>query len=54
MMLPTSFPTWAHAGIQLAKINIAHAYRDVPVHWHLLGMQRGEEGYVDTALPFGL
>jgi hypothetical protein len=44
-------------GTRLAKIDIAHAYRNVPVHpadRHLLGMQWKGGVYVDTALPFGL
>ena len=42
---------------QLAKIDIAHAYRNVPVHpsdRHLLGMQWDNLVYIDTVLPFGL
>ena len=42
---------------QLAKIDIAHAYRNVPVHpsdRHLLGMQWDNRIYIDTVLPFGL
>ena len=42
---------------QLAKIDIAHAYRNVPVHpddRHLLGMQWNNSLYVDSVLPFGL
>lgn len=41
----------------LAKIDIAHAYRNVPVHpddRHLLGMLWDGSLYVDTVLPFGL
>ena len=41
----------------LAKIDIAHAYRNVPVHpsdRHLLGMQWDNSIYIDTVLPFGL
>ena len=44
-------------GAMLAKIDIAHAYRNVPVHptdRYLLGMQWKGETYIDTALPFGL
>lgn len=44
-------------GAMLAKIDIAHAYRNVPVHptdRYLLGMRWKEGTYVDTALPFGL
>lgn len=42
---------------KLAKIDIAHAYRNVPVHPNdrsLLGMQWNNRIYIDTALPFGL
>ena len=42
---------------QLAKIDIAHAYRNVPVHpsdRQLLGMQWDNLVYIDTVLPFGL
>ncbi len=41
----------------MAKIDVKHAYRNVPVHpddRHLLAMQWGEEILVDKALPFGL
>ena len=41
----------------LAKVDLQHAYRMVPVHWddhHLLGIRWGGEVYIDTALPFGL
>ena len=41
----------------LAKIDIEHAYRNVPVHpdeRHLLGMYWGGAVYIDTVLPFGL
>lgn len=44
-------------GARMAKIDIAHAYRNVPVHptdRHLLGMQWENKVYIDTALPFGL
>lgn len=44
-------------GTELAKIDIAHAYRNIPVHpddHHLLGMQWENQIYIDTALPFGL
>lgn len=44
-------------GTKLAKIDIAHAYRNVPVHPTdrcLLGMQWGDGVYVDAALHFGL
>ena len=42
---------------ELAKIDIAHAYRNIPVHPQdrpLLGMQWGGQVYIDTVLPFGL
>ena len=41
----------------LAKIDIAHAYRNIPVHPDdrgLLGMTWGDQLFVDTVLPFGL
>ena len=44
-------------GTMLAKIDIAHAYRNIPVHpadRHLLGMEWEGKIYLDTALPFGL
>ena len=44
-------------GALMAKIDIAHAYRNVPVHPGdrlLLGMRWKEATYVDTVLPFGL
>ena len=44
-------------GTQLAKIDIAHAFRNVPIHpsnRHLLGMQWGDRVFIDTTLPFGL
>ncbi len=44
-------------GTQLAKIDIAHAYRNVPIHPAdrcLLGMEWKGSIYIDTALPFGL
>ena len=42
---------------RMAKIDIAHAYRNVPVHPEdrlLLGMRWQEAVYIDTVLPFGL
>ena len=42
---------------RLAKIDVEHAYRNVPVHpsdRHLLGMRWQNQLYVDTTLPFGL
>ena len=44
-------------GTQLAKIDIAHAYRNVPVHpadRTLLGTKSENKIYIDTVLPFGL
>ena len=44
-------------GTLLAKIDIEHAYRNVPVHTEdrlLLVMQWREKFYMDTELPFGL
>ena len=44
-------------GAQLAKVDIAEAYRIVPIHAddkHLLGMQWLSQSYVDATLPFGL
>ena len=44
-------------GTQLAKIDIAHAYRKLPVHpadRTLLGMKWKNKIYIDTVLPFGL
>ena len=42
---------------QLAKIDIEHAYRNIPIHpsdRRLLGMMWDRELYIDTVLPFGL
>ena len=44
-------------GTQLVKVDIEHAYHNVPVHPDdrpMLGMMWGERVYVDTVLPFGL
>ena len=44
-------------GALLAKIDISHAYRNVPVHpddRRLLGMAWNGSVFVDTTLPFGL
>ncbi len=44
-------------GTQRTKIDIAHAYRNVPVHpadRHLPSMKWNGNVYVNTALPFGL
>ena len=41
----------------MAKIDFAHAYRNVPVHPYdrlLMGMRWQEAIYIDTVLPFGL
>ena len=41
----------------LAKVDISHAYRNIPVHPHdrrLLGMTWEGALFVDTTLPFGL
>ena len=41
----------------LAKIDIEHAYRNIPIHpsdRRLLGMMYGRGLYIDTVLPFGL
>ena len=42
---------------QLAKIDIAHAYRNIPFHpddRHLLGMEWQNQIFIDKGLPFGL
>lgn len=44
-------------GTMMAKVDIEHAYRNVPVHpgdRHLLGMSWRGKVFVDTVLPFGL
>ena len=44
-------------GAKLAKLDIAKAYRIVPIHpddRHLLGMKWQGQIYLDSALPFGL
>ena len=44
-------------GTLLAKIDLHHAYRILPIHADdhpLLGIQWGADTFVDTALPFGL
>lgn len=41
----------------LAKVDIEHAYRNIPVHCedrHLLGMRWQGRVYIDSVLPFGL
>ena len=45
------------SGALLAKVDIEHAYRNIPVHpddRHLLGMVWQDQLYIDTTLPFGL
>ena len=44
-------------GAVLAKVDVAHAFRNIPVHpddRHLLGMRWGNDIFIDMALPFGL
>ena len=44
-------------GAKLAKIDIKHAFRLIPVHpadRHLLGMEWEDWVFIDTCLPFGL
>ena len=44
-------------GTLMAKLDIAHAYRNIRVHTddhHLLGMMWNNQLFVDTVLPFGL
>lgn len=44
-------------GTQMAKMDIKHAYRNIPVHPQdrlLLGMQWKGQVYIDATLPFGL
>lgn len=44
-------------GALLAKVDIAHAFRNIPVHpddCHLLGMKWGGKVFIDLALPFSL
>ena len=44
-------------GALLAKVDVGHAYRNIPVHpedRHLLGMAWRGQRYIDTTLPFGL
>ena len=44
-------------GAMIAKMDIHHAYRNIPIHPSdrvLLGMQWKGETYVDVTLPFGL
>ena len=44
-------------GARLAKVDIKHAYRNVPVHpddRHMLGMRWNGRTFVDKMLPFGL
>ena len=44
-------------GTRMAKLDIAHAYRNIPVHpddRHLLVMVWNSQLFIDTVLPFGL
>ena len=44
-------------GTLMAKLDIAHAYRNIPVHpddRHLLGMMWNDQLFIDTVLPFRL
>lgn len=44
-------------GAMMAKIDIAHAYRNVPIHpqdRQLLGMQWEDKLFVDKTMPFGM
>ena len=44
-------------GCQLHKIDLSRAYRQLrsdPLEWPLLGIQWGDQTYLDTAIPFGL
>ena len=44
-------------GTQLAKLDLHHVYRMVPIHAHdhcLLGIRWGQDVFMETALPFGL
>ena len=44
-------------GVVLAKVDVAHAFRNIPVHpddRHLLGMRWEDAIFIDMALPFGL
>ena len=44
-------------GTRMAKLDIAHAYRNIPVHpddRHLFGMVWNSQLFIDTVLPFGL
>ena len=44
-------------GTEMAKMNIAGAFRLIPVHpddRHLLGMKWKDQVYIDMQLPFGL
>ena len=44
-------------GTLMAKVDVKHAYRNVPIHpedRHLLRMQFDGQVYLDTTLPFGL
>lgn len=44
-------------GALLAKVDIAQAFRNIPVHpddRHLLGMKWDDKVFIDLTLPFGL
>ena len=44
-------------GAMLAKVDVAHAFRNIPVHpedRHLLGMRWGNNIFIDMTFPFGL
>lgn len=44
-------------GCCLAKLDVEHAYRNIPVHpddWSLIAMRWKKKIYIDTILPFGL
>ena len=47
----------AGPGALMAKIHLKSAFRMIPVRqrdWELLGMQWGDQLYIDKCLPFGL
>ena len=51
------FVLTAGQGTLLAKLDIKHAYRNIPIHpldRHLLGMWWRDDVIIDTCLPFGL
>ena len=44
-------------GAMLAKVDVAHGFRNIPVHpedRHLLSMRWGNDILIDMTLPFGL